>query len=523
MNNKAKILGIIVGVTLFAILMLGVTYAWYRWNTNSEEETLIATDVGTVTVKYDAGASIIGKEIKPVGDKTLGIKKGISVVADKESTNKAEFNLYLDIVLLDEGLKHASFKYELYKSNELVTQGNFANLTTIECNNDNSIEHIILLSGEKITTSVSTYELYIWIDGNEKNPNNMQNQEFQFNLHADGKNAIGEIATYPDITSLQEGTFAYNIVNKYLNSNSYKEETVGNVKYRLDTTNNLVSDVDGNVRYFGVNPNNYVYFNCDTYPETNCETWRIIGVFDDKIKLMKEGYIGDFSYDIDYNDDLTSTTYNNDWQTSSLKELLNNQYLNNENTEYYNYVSGNIVKVDANFNSDKIGIKDKTRPLIADTMYNLGGYHETQPLIYADEFYEYERDVKVASGNSTIWYGKIAIPYLSDVLYASDFRECNTYVLGYNNIIKCLETNWMSHTFVSSGTGQAVFLSMVTDSQSNNGKTHIFSFYYSGGGLAYTRARSEQNVFPVLHLNANTVISDVGDGSENNPYRLIVS
>ncbi|MBQ9318259.1 MAG: hypothetical protein IJR82_01320 [Bacilli bacterium] len=36
-------------------------------------------------------------------------------------------------------------------------------------------------------------------------------------------------------------------------------------------------------RYIGDNPNNYVYFNCDTLDNQNsdtCEIWRIIGVFD---------------------------------------------------------------------------------------------------------------------------------------------------------------------------------------------------------------------------------------------------
>ena len=63
---------------------------------------------------------------------------------------------------------------------------------------------------------------------------------------------------------------------------------VNGIYYNLDTTNQFLEDKDGGIRYFGANPNNYVYFNCDSYPDTECETWRIIGVFDEKIKIMRK-------------------------------------------------------------------------------------------------------------------------------------------------------------------------------------------------------------------------------------------
>lgn len=62
------------------------------------------------------------------------------------------------------------------------------------------------------------------------------------------------------------------------------------ISYEYDTTNDLMKDIDGNIRYYGANPNNYIYFNCDDYSKqssSTCETWRIIGFFGDKIKIMK--------------------------------------------------------------------------------------------------------------------------------------------------------------------------------------------------------------------------------------------
>ena len=58
-----------------------------------------------------------------------------------------------------------------------------------------------------------------------------------------------------------------------------------------------MEDVAGNVRYYGENPNNYIYFNCNTYPNTDCEKWRIVGVFNGKVKIMRDMPIGKYSWD----------------------------------------------------------------------------------------------------------------------------------------------------------------------------------------------------------------------------------
>lgn len=513
MKNKAKIFGTIVGIILFAVLMVGITYAWYRWSTNSNEETLIATDVGTVTVKYDAGPSIIGKELYPVSDKSFGIIKGITVKADSQIVNETIFDLYLDINKLDDGLKHSSFKYELYNFKTLISQGNFGNLVTEECNNDNTINHIVLLSGEEITTNLSNYVLYIWIDGTVDNPSSMQKQSFEFSLHAVGKNAIGEEMLYPDITSVQEGTLAYKIVNDYLNSDSILYTTVNEKKYKLDTGNSLLSDIGGNVRYYGSNPKNYIYFNCDEYPETGCETWRIIGVFDDKVKLIKNEHIGSYSWDYNYNDDLTSITGHSNWGKSSLNKLLNEPYLNNSDAEYYNYSSSGPVKIDIGDNFNGKGIKSNAISMIADSTYYLGGF--INPMIYVDTAYRQERNAKlIYSGYPVFVNEKIALPYATDYVYATDLDKCKV-TLNNNHSTVCKSSNWMKTIL---GTTETTWL--LSPFYTSN----IRAWYInSNGAMAYTGEVTEpRNVFPVLYLNADTVVNNVGDGSSGSPYRIVV-
>lgn len=46
--------------------------------------------------------------------------------------------------------------------------------------------------------------------------------------------------------------------------------------------------------------NNYIYFNCSDYSNqssSTCETWRIIGIFDGKVKIMRNNTIGKLAWD----------------------------------------------------------------------------------------------------------------------------------------------------------------------------------------------------------------------------------
>ena len=86
-------------------------------------------------------------------------------------------------------------------------------------------------------------------------------------------------------------------------------KTVNSVTYNLASSVGLMNDrkgsmstnIDaGNIRYYGASPNNYIYFNCSDYKNqtsSTCETWRIIGVFDGKVKIMRGSQIGTYSWD----------------------------------------------------------------------------------------------------------------------------------------------------------------------------------------------------------------------------------
>ena len=272
--------------------------------------------------------------------------------------------------ILDTGLKDESFRYELYKGTTKVKEGNFSDsyLTsnTVTCTKNNT-NHIVLLTNESISTSKTSYTLYIWIDGaNYTNPNTMMNKTFSFKLHADGEGAIMKGPTAAEyITNLYTNTEKITLTN-----NSVKYNTAPTVSLMNDRLGGTTEDLNGgNIRYYGASPNNYIYFNCEAYPDTNCEIWRIIGVFDGKLKLIKNENIGTFSWDNKDTSTGAETVYGkNDWTTARLMKLLNpsDYYIVDTNDNdlgqslYYNSTSGkcysgqNNATVDCDFTS-KIG------------------------------------------------------------------------------------------------------------------------------------------------------------------------
>ena len=282
----------------------------------------------------------------------------------------------------------------------------------------------------------------------------------------------------------------------------------------------------GNIRYYGANPDNYVYFNCSNYNNptaSTCELWRIIGVFDGKIKIMRSENIGAYSWDT------TASTINggsglNDWSTSKLMMLLNSGYtylinnLSRPASLYWNRTSGscynaaNLGATSCSFTST--GLKnDTTKNMIYETRHNIGA-GTTSVGIYANQLYAKERGTTVYTGRPTTWTGKVVVPYASDYSYAVDFNKCSSTLYNYNNSA-CTSNNWMYNIMTKSGTKGAWTLT----SQSNGNADAVFGIY-ANGGVAYGQGtRGGMNILPTLYLNPDTIITK-GEGTKDKPYKI---
>ena len=322
--------------------------------------------------------------------------------------------------------------------------------------------------------------------------------------------------------SCTESTKAATLISNLYKNATKTPITNNSITYQYDTTNSLMKDTAGNIRYYGASPKNYIYFNCSKYTNqssSTCEKWRIIGVFEGKVKLIRGSQIGTYAWDNKNTSTGAETAYGkNDWTEARLMKLLNPGY-ESETTGgslYYNAKSGNCYAWQNNAtktcNFTSTGIKnDITRNLISDTTYYLGGYNSTE--VYSNEIYEKERGGAVYTGRPTTWTGKIALAYPSDYGYAADLSKCSQTLYNYNDSI-CTSNNWMK-SIVAPNYGWLL--------TPNSGLADITWHVYSSGFVDYSGyyAFNANGVTPVLYLDPSVDIKS-GTGSSSAPYQLSI-
>ena len=333
----------------------------------------------------------------------------------------------------------------------------------------------------------------------------------------------------------QINTNAATYIKKLYSTTEKSTVTNNSITYNTSQSQLLMNDrkgssstgIDaGNIRYYGANPDNYVYFNCSNYNNptaSTCELWRIIGVFDGKVKIMRSENIGAYSWDT------TASTINggsglNDWSASKLMMLLNSGYtylinnLSRPASLYWNRTSGscynaaNLGATSCSFTST--GLKnDTTKNMIYETRHNIGA-GTTSVGIYANQLYAKERGTTVYTGRPTTWTGKVVVPYASDYSYAVDFNKCSSTLYNYNNSA-CTSNNWMYNIMTKSGTKSAWTLTP----QSNGNADSVFGIYANGGVAHGQGTRGGMNILPTLYLNPDTIITK-GEGTKDKPYKI---
>lgn len=355
--------------------------------------------------------------------------------------------------------------------------------------------------------------------------------------------ASGKITIKKTVTAAQMITNLYNNSDKTaVTNNSITYNYATSVNLMNDRKGSMSTGIDsGNIRYYGASPNNYIYFNCSDYSNqssSTCEIWRIIGVFNGKIKLIRNESIGNMAYDNDEEDTYlksissysdsnkvvkklsnneknkrksvkfivsggpgkTDAQGKNNYSTSSLQKILNNYYYNSKN------YSGN-----SSYTFTNIGIKnDVTRNIISSNNYYLGGI-QYEVNYNVNKIYQEERSTEVYDGNATTWTGKLAIPYPSDYGYAVDLNKCSKSLNLYNDAV-CISNNWMS----SISTSEIWLLNPRTDTSNQS------SAILSNQIFLETNVNDKNVIFPTLYLNSELDIKS-GSGTSSSPYQLSVN
>ena len=529
LNNKYFIVAL---VALLIVLVIGTgTYAWLTWS--SPNTTKLTVKIGNIAdVIFDNGKEINTTSLAPVFTYDQGEKTSFSIVkrSTAASTN-IDYTITLNITSIAAELKVASFKYVLLNGNQVVRQGNFSSASSGDA---------ISLSSNTLTDTRADFTFYIYIDGNTENNANMMNKEFKATINVSASEAINAAQYITNLYTNASKTPATNNRITYNYANIYDTDSDDNTNGGLmnDRLGGTTTSLDGgNIRYYGASPNNYIYFNCSDYSNqtsSTCETWRIIGVFDGKLKLIRGSQIGKYSWDNkNTSTGAESANGKNDWTTARLMKLLNpsDYYINDNNDKdsegnylgyslYYNSASGkcysgrNNATVDCDFTST--GIKnDETRNMIAETTYYLGGWNSFS--VYSNEIYEYERGTTVYTGRPTTpWTGKIALAYPSDYGYAADLNQCVNKQLNKYNDSTCTSNNWMKSIITNNGSNYGWLLTPYSSASPNvwyvdsSGNVNFYN------GIAYNAFGAA----PVLSLSSELGIEAGGDGSSSNPYKL---
>ena len=144
---------------------------------------------------------------------------------------------------------------------------------------------------------------------------------------------------HPDTQFLTENATNPHTITSYNDVNADK----GKMFYFTHTLNEGAENEKtvNETRYIGNEPKNYVKFNCDEDGK-NCETWRILVVFDVEREVDDEENLGQkktiteqrmkLVRESSIKNDYWDTAEKNDWTTSTLKTYLNTDYYNSLQT-----------------------------------------------------------------------------------------------------------------------------------------------------------------------------------------------
>ena len=490
-----------IGIFILLISLIGsaTTYAWLTWKSTSN--TSLTMTIGKMAdVTFSSGNDISTNKLAPVFNYTDGEKTTFSI-NNRDTTNTfLKYKVLLDITSIADELKSTNLKYKLLSNNTVLAEGDFSTFTNGSTNT---------LYEDTLNTGVTDFIFYLYIDGNEENDLNMMDKQLNGTLKVTAESTSVNFASYVDTK--------YSVSTKtFVKNNNISYNYAPSLSLINDKQGGTALDVDGNIRYYGASPNNYVYFNCSTYPTTNCELWRIIGTFGDKIKIVRNESIGKYSWD---NKDKTTgaeTNYGkNDWTDARLMKLLNPGYESETGGSlYYNaqsgtcYVNQNNATTACNFTST--GIKnDTTRNIIAEVTYNTAGYNDAA--LYPNQIYTYERGSTVYSGRKTTWTGKIGLMYPSDYGYASDLTKCQEKINNYN-ASTCSQNNWIYNM-------GSLWLLTHDSARADRNWSINSSGNASVNGNGNGGTSNGLLVFPSLFLSSDVKIIS-GNGSISNPYQL---
>ena len=516
MKNKkqAIILSVIASIALL-VLIVGATYAYFQ----ASGGTGTSANLRVTTYTTDVFNFEVGNDISIYADATSfasgkgnaagsTFAKAILTANNKTNTATEHYYLYLNI----------SNNTFTYTQNENTPEL----LLTITDASGNAVTDITSLTYKKVTdgkgASISGYDItnksgeITLFNNKEITASPTKTDEWNItvtlvNYDKDQSNNMGK--SFNAKLMIQKKADKQTL-SEYVKSQYTGTQGENNIYYHTSTLANGAGD--NSYRYAGASEsvNNFVCFGSTTSSCPTDNLYRIIGVFEDKVKLIKYDYANSnlLGTDGDYSD---SSTPNSSYYKGSLTSI-NTYYWNNKaaNKASNEWSTSLLNKINLNTNYlNNIGTIWSN--MIEDATWKVSG-HSTSEVTPREM---YTREIT----NATKTYGpsdgtsKIGLMYASDYGFAASPSAWTKTLFNYDgndvNGTSILTINWMymGHSEwtispYSSSSGGVFFLD-------DDGYVSYYTTTYGYGSR------------PVLYLKASVLYAG-GLGTKDSPITLVV-
>ena len=519
-NQKTKIISI-ASIIALALTLVTATFAYFMAQTGEGKSADIKINASTVdTLTFEAGSAIslnLNQDnfASGKGNQTgTTFAKAMLTANNKTNTATEHYYMYLNI-------SENTFTYTQDANTPEI-------LLTIKDASGNEIKSITGLTHKTVTdgkgASISGFdittksEIITLFDNREITTTSSKTEEWNItvtfvNYDADQSKNAGK--SFDAKLMIQQENLGNQTLAEYVISQYTGTQGENSIYYHNSTLANGAGD--NSYRYAGANPNNYVCFGSDTTTCSEDNLYRIIGVFDNQVKLIKAtiaksnllGTDGAYNSDTSYQwSSLTScpssTAYNSN---NGIYQLANKNTIaaaDFAGCNEWHYSDLNKTNLNTNFVNNIGSIwADK----IATTTWKVGGGSVSNIAKSVPKTaYQYEVG---SNASRTTYEAKIGLMYVSDYYYGASASAWT--LVGYDSSVKTNDyrkvtsINWLY-------LGSAEW----TISRIENESYPFDAFTINSGYEYYERVISSIGARPTFNLLSSTTYVS-GSGTMSDP------
>ena len=529
MDKKKRLITMV--VTLL-VLTIGVTFAYFMARTGEGKQAGTTITTGTVDdLKFNVSKENLSLNINQFnfasgsGNLSDNVTATASLKANStKNTAKYNYYVYFQIERNDYVYTTTDKKPEIVLSitgpnGEITSVDGLTYVTATNADGTVVKGFDITESKPSVVKIANAYEI------SSSSSTNYTNQEWTFtvtfiNLDTNqvgnqNKNLTGKVLMQQEEIKT---TLAEYIISQYTGTQGEN----GIYYHDANLTNGAN---DNSYRYAGASEavNNYVCFGSNVTPCPADNLYRIIGVFGDKVKLIKSDYATSalLGADGDYSKMYTATGYiSSNYKGNNLANIAvytwnykNNTTINRENgSNTWSTSLLNKTNLNKNFITN-IGADWAAK--IADTIWKVGGNTGTN--IYsqpAKTAYQNEIVSPVTTNttdNATTYSAKVGLMYVSDYMYAAPQDKWT--LVGYNgsdaskDYRAATSVNWM-------------YMGLCEWTISRYADDAFYVFFVDGTGeVSSSYASNTYGVRPVFYLSSSVNYAS-GSGTAADPISI---